>query len=267
MKTVIEHEVKTITPEIAMSILENNDVNRNISRSHVDALASDMRLNHWVLSPDPIIVHSDGRLLNGQHRLTAVIKTGIPQLFEYYKGDEYDPSTFDSHRSRNLLDRIHIDSGVKMRQHVLSCIRYMNLINNPISEELTPKTTMEFYQKYQPSIDFASSYAKQPFSMPTYLAAIASAYYYVPTDVLTAFCDVVSTGNAKTDKDMIPSRIRIEISGKFPSDHRGNYRPNTRAANKNKYFYFQKAVSNYVNSRLVACIKPADHDIYPLPKE
>jgi len=70
----IESKILTISPKLASKILHNyNYGNRPMSMSTVQHYAEQMRLDRWILSPQPIIFSKKkGRLLDGQHRLKAV---------------------------------------------------------------------------------------------------------------------------------------------------------------------------------------------------
>jgi hypothetical protein len=68
--------IMRITPDIAAAMLESNTLNRSLRRYHVDALAADMAAGRWHVSPDAIAFDTAGRLVNGQHRLSAIVKSG-----------------------------------------------------------------------------------------------------------------------------------------------------------------------------------------------
>lgn len=71
----IESKVMRITPQLAQHWLHNhNEGNRPIRKSIVSHYAEQMKLGRWKLSPQPIIfARKKGRLLDGQHRLSAVV--------------------------------------------------------------------------------------------------------------------------------------------------------------------------------------------------
>lgn len=70
--------VKTmmVTPALAAEWLDANTHNRNIRRAAVNAYAADMEAGRWLSSGDAIRFAADGTLLDGQHRLLAVIQSG-----------------------------------------------------------------------------------------------------------------------------------------------------------------------------------------------
>lgn len=70
--------VEVITPEIATALLARNTGNRAVRRAVVSQLARDMNRGQWRLSHQGIAIAPDGRLLDGQHRLHAIVEAGIP---------------------------------------------------------------------------------------------------------------------------------------------------------------------------------------------
>lgn len=71
-------EVCEITPEIAANWLDANHKNRPLRERGSDAYGRDVASGNWVLTGDTIKFDWFGRLVDGQHRLTAVIKSGRP---------------------------------------------------------------------------------------------------------------------------------------------------------------------------------------------
>lgn len=70
-------ELRTITPEWAQHVLSERNVgNRTMNRQHVDSLAKEMQCGRWKVNGDTICVNDD-RLIDGQHRLAAVVASGV----------------------------------------------------------------------------------------------------------------------------------------------------------------------------------------------
>lgn len=66
-----------ITPEKATELLAANTCNRSISKDRLARYAGAMSRGEWVWNGDTIKVAHDGTLLDGQHRLLAVVKSGV----------------------------------------------------------------------------------------------------------------------------------------------------------------------------------------------
>ena len=73
MYTVTE----TITPEIAKRYLERNRNNRPVNQALVDSLAFDMLNGNYQMTEQGAAFDEDGYLVDAQHRLLAVVKSGV----------------------------------------------------------------------------------------------------------------------------------------------------------------------------------------------
>ena len=73
----IETQVIAITPELAAYWLEKNHCdNRKLRKDLVSEYAKDMECGRWILTHQGIAFDREGRLIDGQHRLAAVVKSG-----------------------------------------------------------------------------------------------------------------------------------------------------------------------------------------------
>ena len=70
-------EVRLITPELAAEWLERNKVNREWRPHRTAEYARIMQAGAWILTHQGILLDVDGNLVDGQHRLTAIVDTGI----------------------------------------------------------------------------------------------------------------------------------------------------------------------------------------------
>lgn len=66
----------TITPALAREWLKTNVSNRNVSKQNLDFLIHQIKDGKWKLNGDTIVFDENGNLLDGQHRLEAVVVTG-----------------------------------------------------------------------------------------------------------------------------------------------------------------------------------------------
>lgn len=67
-----------MTPEIAQQLLDNRAPNRGIRSSTVKRYLRDIEGGRWLLSPQCILIDTQGRLIDGQHRLSAIVAGGVP---------------------------------------------------------------------------------------------------------------------------------------------------------------------------------------------
>jgi hypothetical protein len=75
--TGIQTGVAHITPELAKHLLgTTNHDNRPLKPAHIKMLSTALKNDEWMLNGETIVFSKSGRLLDGQHRLTACINTG-----------------------------------------------------------------------------------------------------------------------------------------------------------------------------------------------
>lgn len=83
----------TVTPELAKEMLARNEGNRVKRANHVGALAQAIKNGDWVETGDTIKFDTTGRLLDGQHRLSAIIQADKPVVADVVFG--VPPEAFD----------------------------------------------------------------------------------------------------------------------------------------------------------------------------
>lgn len=100
-------EIRRITPEDAAELLKQNKSNRSLSKSHVKFFESQIRNGQMQTTHQGIAISQTGRLIDGQHRLTAIVNTGIAvdMLVGFGFPDE-SFSVLDSGKARTAGDVI-----------------------------------------------------------------------------------------------------------------------------------------------------------------
>ena len=69
--------IMQITPDLAAEFLKSNTHNRVIKKSKVKKYSDDLRRGNWKLTHQGVAISPNGRLLDGQHRLSAIVQSGI----------------------------------------------------------------------------------------------------------------------------------------------------------------------------------------------
>ena len=129
METTIEATFEMITPETAKELLSKNTMNRGKQKAVIESYARLMRNGLWKEGTgEPIKIATDGTLLDGQQRLTALIKAGVTLEFCVIKGMDKDVfPVLDTGKIRSPGDTLHI-SGVQSAQEVAAGIRKFYLL-------------------------------------------------------------------------------------------------------------------------------------------
>lgn len=121
-------EITTITPEYATELLGMNLNNRKISNVNLNQVKESLTKGEWKLNGEAIKIATDGRVLDGQHRLTACAQTGVSFATAIVFGlDEDTRDTMDSGKSRTPADALALrghKSAVTLAAITASVLRY-----------------------------------------------------------------------------------------------------------------------------------------------
>lgn len=72
---LISRHLMLVTPQLAQSWLNDNAHNRTINEERITVLCRKIEAGEWNEKGNPIEVTDTGHLINGQHRLTAIVRT------------------------------------------------------------------------------------------------------------------------------------------------------------------------------------------------
>jgi len=97
----------TIHPHQAIFLLSNNGQNRVMSPSRLALYESNLKKGEWEFNGQSISISKKGVLLNGQHRLQAIVNSGFSMEAVVCFGVEDDSyKTIDQGKKRNSADFI-----------------------------------------------------------------------------------------------------------------------------------------------------------------
>lgn len=118
-------EVVTVSPGMAKAWLDRNTGNRRLKATLVNRLADEMRRGSWKMTGEAIKFATDGRLLDGQHRLTACVKADVPfRTLVIYRIDGDAQNVMDCGMPRLGRDVLDLN-GVVNPNHVAVALRLL----------------------------------------------------------------------------------------------------------------------------------------------
>jgi hypothetical protein len=114
---VITRTVMLVTPALAAEWLKSNTNNRALSEVAVRAMAAAITDGRWVTTHQGIAFDRDGTLIDGQHRLHAIVLAALPVTMEVTSG--LDRSAIDAidnggRGSRRVVDVLRIKDGITL---------------------------------------------------------------------------------------------------------------------------------------------------------
>lgn len=99
-----------VNPDLANKWLQFNSHNRPLQKRHFMELAKRMKNKEWCLNGQAIIFSNDGMLMDGQHRLSAVVVSNLSVYFDVRFGiDNNNFSTLDDGKKRTLGDVLALE--------------------------------------------------------------------------------------------------------------------------------------------------------------
>jgi hypothetical protein len=105
---VLDIKTMLVTPEQANKWLgANAEDQRNQRDVKIEGYARDMKAGKWHLSGDTIKLTKDGVLIDGQHRLKAVVKAGVPvYMVVVFNVDHAAMAVIDTGIARTFADSL-----------------------------------------------------------------------------------------------------------------------------------------------------------------
>lgn len=205
-----------VTPALAKQWLEKNTNNRNVNFAKVKKMAKDMREGHWDTTHQGIAIATDGTLVDGQHRLMAVVESGVTVrmnvTFNAPKSQH-----IDSGNSRSMANRVQM-SDYDMSWTDKTILSAANLIGRMFSgsnlsheEDLT-----EWLAKYRPQIEMVTSHIKRGSmrglsSAGITAAMIVAAINDVPEAYISKFLEVFYSGFTTNEAEHYAVMLRDDL--------------------------------------------------------
>jgi len=132
---MIKAEVECVGPERAKELLGGMLKNRKLRPVRVAQFAADMRADRWKLTGEAIKLTSDGVVIDGEHRLRAIIESGATvETLVIHGVDVADRIVMDTGTTRTLADHLRFlgeDRAAELASAVLTLseIRQVNYRN------------------------------------------------------------------------------------------------------------------------------------------
>lgn len=110
MNNQIRTEYMDVNPIMAKTFLESNTINRKLRVETVKQLADVIKRGEWVTTHQGISVSRNGNLLDGQHRLQAIVESGATvKMAVTFNQNEDSFKVIDCGLSRSLHERTNLN--------------------------------------------------------------------------------------------------------------------------------------------------------------
>lgn len=258
-------KVESITPRLAVKYLERNVDNRPITKSYVNNLVRQMQSENWHMTHQGIAFAKDGRLIDGQHRLQAIIESGKTVKLPVTRGlSEEAIMVLDTHKKRNAADAAHYVGLKDVDTRTMAAAASME--RGLGSGRIRPNDEQVlFFKKHEEAIRFAMKVVPQakggePVANAPLRGAIARAYYHVGHGFLRKFAHVVLTGESDDERFKPALQLR-DIMLKLER------KPNAGRTRRENFSLATMAIHMAHEKVSASRLNPAQEELFPLPEE
>lgn len=203
-KVQMESKVMVVTPTIAADWLKANvENNRAIVESRVDAYVRAINNGEWQLTPEGVMFDTDGNLIDGQHRLTAISRANKPVKMVVWTGVPFETmEVLNTGVARTTADVLTVTGGIgNVSGAAKTAVARANVIyrlHHPTIHQ--SKMTVAAYEwvkaRFEADLDWAQrvypingggslSLTTRRFRSPAVTAALIIAHKRYPEDVET----------------------------------------------------------------------------------
>jgi hypothetical protein len=258
--------VKQVTPEIAAKWLEGNTHNRPLNEAAIDRLVRDMQAGRWRLTHQGIAFDENDILIDGQHRLWAVVMSNVTvPMRVFFNESAANMAAVDTGHIRSNLDVMDLtgEAGKVTPLH-LAALRAMLAGIRCTTQRMTAGEETALMIKHREAIEFAVEHLGasrfRGVATATTRAIIARAYYSVDHARLIRFCDILKSGTT-ADEDEKPVGLLWQFL--VSSVHAGKSPP----ARRSRYGKTERALLALLRRESLTLLRASDGELFPLPEE
>lgn len=175
-----------VTPEMAKKYLEKNIPNRPFSAAHAASLSRDIKAGKWQLTHQGIAFDENGFLIDGQHRLNAIILAGVGiYMFVTRQLSAGAKLNVDNHKARKPSHSLSIARGTRITDDRIAIIKaaiaYCN--NSAYDKRITNIELDALYDQFTNAFEWIDAtfpvWREKGVTSATVKCAVALAWFYV----------------------------------------------------------------------------------------
>jgi hypothetical protein len=214
----VSAHVVLVTPELAEQWLNRNPNNRRIVQARVSFYASQMQSGSWELTHQGIAFDEHGNLVDGQHRLAAVIASGVATRFWVFSGvSRKSMIAIDVGKSRTADDAFVLlgDEATRASVAIARILLGSYVFQRGTTEKLDIAYTIGldklrvFHDAMRDAIAFSAMQVHEKgLRHACVSAAIASAWFTQNRELISQFKDQFAAGVITSEADLAAIKLR-----------------------------------------------------------
>lgn len=264
--TTITATWEYITPALAAEYLKQNTANRNFMPSASAIYHRDMQDNDWVITHEGIAFTESGILADGQHRLTAIVNSGVSCWFLVTRGlTEKAIEVINRGRLRTLAHNLQIlgFTGASPRLAAVARMAYKGAAQVNRTEMPTDQAMRRFIETHLDALRFAMEAIPEKTAPAPVAALVARAWYHVADQQLLRRYGAAINDQIPREEQRVGDKS-ARLLGKFlvGSRAKGGY-----VAQIVCYRRAQSSLRAYLDGRDLESLRETHEDLFPLPTE
>lgn len=261
-----------VTPEMAARWLESaNTHNRKVSQPTVDAYARDMVEGRWEETNQGIAFSTGGVLLDGQHRLWAIVQADLGVwMWVFFNVSKSAQLVVDQNRPRSVADAITLQGGMgRVTQTVVAVMRSMIRgagNKGGTGRKPTIQEERKLLEKHWEAIHFSIEHTAsvrggvRGIRSASVRGVIARAWYSQDHNELIRFCDALKHGIVSREQD---SSVSLLWSFLVQSANSGTGSVQLRE----RYLKTERALVAFLSGEPIKKLYAAPGEMFLLPEE
>lgn len=220
----ISGDIRYVTPEMARELLNKNPNNRIPSPANVNTYKEEMLKGEWMIGTDSIGIDTNGDLCNGQHRLLALIQSGLTGVWLPFM-EGLNPRILekaDTGKKRSASD-VLVMHGIPSRYKSIiasAAKSAMTILQGKADTKIqstgyhTNSDVLKFVQANEKQIIASAKYAKEfkaKFMDVNTIAFLHFLYCQSNRKEIETFFDEVEAGNLRGEKTAATALRKILI--------------------------------------------------------
>lgn len=203
----------SVTPDQATEWLDKAAKNRKINNRRVAMYAAAMKRGDWMLTNQGIAIDEFEMLIDGQHRLRAIVEADLPvELLVIRATTNKSQLVLDQGLKRTPHDQVGLREGWEVSpMHIAVAKCVLESVGGPGYQQRRAISTDiqlidRFYVRHHKAVEFAVAQFNQRqavkgVTIAPVIAPIARAFYSADQQKLQRFAEVVATGMADRKGD------------------------------------------------------------------
>lgn len=229
VKIEVRFEFIDVTPAMARAwLVGNNKRNRKLRETTSAAYAQDMRNGDWLLNHQGLAFNTAGELIDGQHRLSAVVESGCTVKMLVSHGWPAATTrraklmdTVDRGAARSIADMLGLQHGVGTPRYVvIAATALARVCANPKrSRKMTTPMVLGVIEAFSAGIKFAAERRPRMTGLrqANVLGAMALGYGVHPAETADFLSRLESGENLSKDNPILHCRNGLLESVGKPS--------------------------------------------------